>query len=105
MTSLINSVPSASNVNHYAEIVRKKHVLRNLIEASQHLTDLSYKEDEDVEHILDEAERKIFGISKNALEHNWETLKKKKQRPGELGFRTKSGDLVPVEFLSNYLKL
>src|SRR3989344_8479014 len=47
LTSLINSVPSASNVNHYAEIVRKKHVLRNLIEASQHLTDLSYKEDED----------------------------------------------------------
>ncbi|OHA12954.1 MAG: replicative DNA helicase [Candidatus Tagabacteria bacterium RIFCSPLOWO2_01_FULL_39_11] len=75
LTSLINSVPSASNVNHYAEIVRKKHVLRNLIEASQHLTDLSYKEDEDVEHILDEAERKIFGISKNALKQKFLNVK------------------------------
>jgi replicative DNA helicase len=75
LTSLINSVPSASNVSYYAEIVRKKHVLRNLIEASQHLTELSYKEDEDVERILDEAERKIFSISKKALKQKFLNVK------------------------------
>ena len=30
LTDLVNSVPTASNVKHYAEIVRKKSVLRNL---------------------------------------------------------------------------
>lgn len=95
LTELINSVPSASNVHYYAEIVRKKEILRNLLEASSYLSELSYKEDENVEDIIDEAEKKIFGISqeavkqkfinvKDALEEAWERIDQLHKSPDKL---------------------
>jgi len=75
LTELINSVPSASNVHYYGEIVRKKEILRNLLEASGRLSELSYKEDDDVEHIIDEAEKTIFSISQNALKQKFINVK------------------------------
>lgn len=75
LTELINSVPSASNVLYYAEIVRNKEILRSLLEASSHLSELSYKEDGDIESIIDEAEQKIFGISKNAIKQKFVKVK------------------------------
>ena len=83
LTDLVNGVPTASNVKYYAEIVRKKSVLRNLIESSEEIFQLGYKEAEDIDEILDEAEQKIFGIArysgkqkfiniKEALEEAWE---------------------------------
>lgn len=67
LTTLVNSVPTASNVGHYAEIVKRKRLLRDLIDASHHIAQLGYKEAEDVEELLDEAEQKIFGIAQNSL--------------------------------------
>lgn len=75
LTDLVNCVPSSSNVAYYAEIVHKKEILRNLLEASSYVSELSYKEDQDIENIIDEAERKIFGISQNALKQKFVTVK------------------------------
>ncbi|MBI2640932.1 MAG: replicative DNA helicase [Candidatus Sungbacteria bacterium] len=67
LTSLVNTVPTATHVAHYASIVRRKRLLRDLIEASHHIAQLGYKEADDVEELIDEAEQKIFGISKDSL--------------------------------------
>ena len=67
LASLVNAVPTASHVAHYASIVRRKRILRDLIEASHHISRLGYNEEEDVEQLLDEAEQKIFGIAKDSL--------------------------------------
>lgn len=75
LTSLVNSVPTASHVAHYASIVRKKRLLRDLIEASYHISQLGYKEAEDVEEIIDEAEQKIFGISRDSLKQDFLAVK------------------------------
>lgn len=75
LTELVNSVPSASNVSYYAEIIRNKEVLRNLLEASTYLSELSYKEDDDINNIIDEAEKKIFNISRNAVKQNFVRVK------------------------------
>lgn len=64
---LVNTVPSTAGVAHYADIVNKKRVLRDLIEASQHINELGYREASDVEQLLDEAEQKIFSISQSSL--------------------------------------
>lgn len=69
LTTLVNTVPTASHVAHYAAIVRRKRLLRDLIEASHHISQLGYRESEDVEELIDEAEQKIFGISKDSLRH------------------------------------
>jgi len=60
LTNLVNLVPSAAHVQHYAKIVHQKGTLRNLIGAASNITELAYKETEDVEVLLDEAESKTF---------------------------------------------
>lgn len=67
LTSLVNMVPTASNVGHYAEIVNRKYVLRSIISISQDINQLGYQESDDVDVLLDEAEKKIFSISHGSL--------------------------------------
>ncbi|OHA91337.1 MAG: replicative DNA helicase [Candidatus Zambryskibacteria bacterium RIFCSPHIGHO2_01_FULL_49_18] len=65
LTELANTVPSSANVKHYAEIVMKKHMMRQLIEASEHLSHLGFNEAGELEEILDQAEKKIFDITQH----------------------------------------
>lgn len=65
LTELSNTVPSSANVKHYAEIVMKKHMMRQLIEASEHLSHLGFNEAGDLEEILDAAEKKVFDITQH----------------------------------------
>jgi len=67
LTTLVNTVPTAAHVLHYAKIVHHKKVLRDLIEAAEHITRLGYHEEESIENILDEAEQRIFRISQKML--------------------------------------
>lgn len=75
LTKLINSVPSASHITHYANIVHKKAILRKLIEASHTIAQLGYNEEEDVDILLDEAEKNIFHISQKANTQHFASLK------------------------------
>ncbi|OHB17256.1 MAG: replicative DNA helicase [Parcubacteria group bacterium RIFCSPHIGHO2_01_FULL_45_26] len=84
LTDLINLVPSAANIMHYAELVAKKNTLRNLIYAADHISELSYNGDEDVESVLDKAGKKLLDIAgyskhkftslKDTLMEAWERL-------------------------------
>jgi len=75
LTSLINSVPSSSNVEHYAKVVQKKSTLRKLITASGEITEMGYKESEDVEKILDQAEQKLFSVSQKYIKQDFVSIK------------------------------
>lgn len=63
LTELTNSVPTASNVVHYAKIVQRKSTLRKLLRSAQEITAMAFQEDDDVEDLLDKAESKLFGVS------------------------------------------
>lgn len=64
LAALTNTVPTASNVAHYANIVHRKATRRRLLTASQEITRLSYQEEiDDLERILDEAQQHLFGVS------------------------------------------
>jgi replicative DNA helicase len=95
LTDLVNSVPTSSNAKHYADIVYKKSVLRDLIRSSEHISGLGYKEEEDVEILLDEAEKKIFSVArlgakqrfqsvKDALHEAWERIDRLHNSDGEV---------------------
>ncbi|MFH1401841.1 MAG: replicative DNA helicase [Parcubacteria group bacterium] len=75
LTDLINSVPTAAHVLNYAKIVQKKRILRDLISASQELGQMGYDEDEDVNVLLDEAEKKIFSIAQKGFTHDFILVK------------------------------
>lgn len=65
LTELSNTVPSSANIKHYAEIVMKKFMMRQLIEASEHLSHLGFNEAGELEEILDQAEKKVFDITQH----------------------------------------
>lgn len=75
LTQLVNSVPTASNVLNYAKIVQRKRILRDLISVSQEIGSMGYKEAEDVDKLLDEAEKRIFGIAQKSLSQNFVAVK------------------------------
>ncbi|MBU0476814.1 replicative DNA helicase [Patescibacteria group bacterium] len=75
LTELVNSVPTASHVSNYAKIVQKKRILRDLIDASHEIGRLGYEETEDVDTLLDKAEKRIFSIAQKSLNQNFVLVK------------------------------
>jgi replicative DNA helicase len=60
---LVGEVPAASNARHYASLVQKKFMLRNLIDAGEYVAELGYDEGEELEETLDKAEKKIYEVT------------------------------------------
>ncbi len=75
LASLVNTVPSAANVVHYAKVVQKKATLRRLIKAASDILELGYKEGEDVQKVLDEAEQKLFKVSQKYIKQDFIPIK------------------------------
>jgi len=75
LTELVNSVPTARHVFNYAKIVQQKRILRDLIEASHEIGVLGYNETDDIDLILDQAEKRIFSIAQRNLSQNFRPVK------------------------------
>jgi len=75
LTSLVNGVPSAAHVVHYAKIVHQKATLRRLISAANDISEISYDESRDVQTTLDEAEQRLFQVSQKQLKQNFIPLR------------------------------
>lgn len=75
LTSLANSVPTSAHASTYAKIIQRKKMLRDLIDAASHITTLGYREDEDIDVILDEAEKRLFSVSQKSLTKTFLPLK------------------------------
>ncbi len=71
LTSLAGSVPTSAHIVNYANIVKRKKMLRDLIDAAHHIIGLGYREEDDVETLLDEAERKLFAVSQKSIGRNF----------------------------------
>jgi replicative DNA helicase len=75
LTELVNSVPNALHVLEYAKIVQKKRILRDLIQCSYDIGEMGFKEEEDVDTLLDKAESKIFSIAQHSLSQQFTPIK------------------------------
>src|SRR5579875_2156891 len=67
ITSLVNQVPTSGNVDYYARIVQRMAVLRRVIAAASQIAALAYEADQQVEQVLEQAERAIFEVSQDFL--------------------------------------
>ena len=63
LNELYTFVPTAANAGYYVDIVREKYLLRRLILACNSLASRCYDDQENVEPLLDDAERQIFEIT------------------------------------------
>ena len=75
LASLVDNVPSAANISHYAKIVKEKAILRQLIGTATEILKDSYDAGTEVEQALDKAEHAIFEISENKIKPSFFTLK------------------------------
>lgn len=63
LAKLAHGVPTAANVDYYAQIIEEKAMLRRLIRAATQIVSEGYSSGEDVAGMLSDAERKIMEIS------------------------------------------
>jgi replicative DNA helicase len=75
IASLIDTVPTARNISHYAQIIKERAALRRLILAGYEIIDSCYKQEEETDEILNKAEQKIFSIAENRLTTGFTALK------------------------------
>ena len=75
LAELTAAVPNASHVKSYANIIRKKSILRQLESAASEISEISFSEEEDIEKTLDKAEQKLFSISQHSLKQNFVPVK------------------------------
>ena len=100
LSEIVDSVPSSANAKHYADIVHKKYVLRNIINAAEHVSELGYNENLELEQLVDEVEKKILEATnvgssqkfvqiKKTLNEAWERLERLHNNKEEIrGVRT-----------------
>src|SRR5690554_321966 len=75
VSDLSVSVPSTANVGYYIKIIEEKSILRKLIKASNEIIRDSYEASEDLDIIIDSAEKKIFDISQRKNARSFEQVK------------------------------
>lgn len=62
IAQLPDKVPTTANVDRYIKIVEEKSMLRTLVKTANEIISLGYDETENVEDIMDNAEKKIFNV-------------------------------------------
>ena len=63
LSLIANSVPTAANVHYHARIVHEKAQLRSLIAAATEIAGAAYESDDEVEDIMDSAEKRILQVA------------------------------------------
>jgi len=75
ITSLASAVPTAANLVHYANIVKEKTLLRNLISSATQIVSECYDTAQDADAVLDKAEQSIFDVCTKKFETRFSPLK------------------------------
>ena len=75
LAGLPEKVPTTSNVDKYIKIVEEKSVLRRLIKTANDIIELGYDPMQEVEDIMDGAEKKIFDIMQKRNQKGYSSIK------------------------------
>lgn len=67
LSDLVNVVPTAANIEHYAVIIKEDATKRNLIQIGAEITQLALSQDREIKDILNRAESSIFSISQEHM--------------------------------------
>lgn len=102
LARLTNLVPTAANVEEYAQIIKDNFVKRKLISLAAQISSSAFEEGEATEKILDQAEGEIFSLSQSNLQRSFiplrEVLSESFDRLDELHKRAGGLRGVPTGF-------
>jgi len=72
---LANEVPTSTHIFQYATIVKEKAILRKLIIAGDAIKGLGYRESENIEELIDTAEKSLFSVSETFMSDKFVHIK------------------------------
>ena len=75
LATLTDKVPTTANIEKYVKIVEDKSLLRTLIKTANELIDLGYSQNEEIESLMDSAEKKIFDIMQRKSQKGYSSIK------------------------------
>lgn len=75
LSELAGSVPTAANIQFYAKIVEEKSILRRLIRTATEIAQDGYQREDEVDELLNEAEKKIMEISSRKTTGGFQSIK------------------------------
>ncbi|MCC2683475.1 MAG: dnaC [Paenibacillaceae bacterium] len=75
LAQLANAVPTAANIDYYAQIVEEKSMLRRLIRTATQIASNGYGQADGVEELLNEAEQRIMEISQRRLGNGFVSIR------------------------------
>ncbi len=67
LMALLESTPTAANIDHYARIVLEKATLRKLADVATGIVSECYQPQVEADNLLDKAEQQIFNLSENRM--------------------------------------
>ncbi len=97
LSEIAGSVGTSASADFFAKEIYKKAILRDVIRASNHIGELGYKETEELDSVLEQAEKQIFDITqktgnqgntfvelKHTLEDAWKRIEQMHEKSGNL---------------------
>ncbi len=75
ITQLVQSVPSAANIEYYATLVEEKSVLRRLIRTATQIANEGYAQENELQVMIDQAEKQIFEIGERRTSDGFKPIK------------------------------
>ena len=75
LAELPDKVPTTTNVDKYIKIVAEKSTLRTLLKTANEIISLGYDETQDVDDIMEQAEKKIFNTIQSRNQKSYSTIK------------------------------
>lgn len=74
LLTITNIVPTAANAGHYAEIVKRASTMRKLIGAGTEITRIAYEAGDDVDEVVEKAEKAVFDVTNERVASNFQGL-------------------------------
>jgi len=76
LTELVNRVPTAAHVEHYAKIVKDQALKRSLMTVASRLFDASLDEGTSADELMDKAETEVYGLTQRHVVGSFTSVKK-----------------------------
>ncbi len=75
LTELVDAVPSAANIEHYARVVKEKAVLRQLISSATEISTRCYEDHGNIDEFVDQCEELIFKVGESRIQSGFVHIK------------------------------
>jgi replicative DNA helicase len=70
LISLINQSPNAYHAESYGRIIEQNAIRRRMLQAANEIARLAYRQDQAIDHVVDEAEKAIFNVSERRVKRD-----------------------------------